>query len=37
MGISFSASGGRLADGPEVTASAETDNSWDFQMTRQNI
>ena len=33
MGFSFSASGGRLADGPEVTASAETDNSWDFQMT----
>ena len=33
MGFSFSMSGGRLADGPEVTASAETDNSWDFQMT----
>ena len=33
MGFSFSTSGGRLADGPEVTASAETDNSWDFQMT----
>ena len=33
MGWSVSTSGGRLADGPEVTASAETDNSWDFQMT----